>query len=80
MGAKGIQQKTSKRLQELTRWKGTEFRFFLLYIGPIILQHFLPKEYLIHFNSLHCAMRILCDSRDCYRNNAYAKELLIYFV
>lgn len=25
-------------------------------------------------------MRILCDSRDCYRNNAYAKELLIYFV
>lgn len=67
-------------LQELCRWKGTELRFFMLYLGPIILQHFLPREYLIHFNSLNCAMRILCDSRDCYRNNAYAKELLIYFV
>ena len=67
-------------LQELCRWKGTEFRMFLLYLGPIILQHFLPEEYLIHFNSLNCAMRILCDSRDSYRNNAYAKELLIYFV
>lgn len=67
-------------LQELCRWKGTEFRLFLLYLGPIILQHFLPRNYLIHFNTLHCAMRILCHSQDCYENNAYAKELLIYFV
>lgn len=67
-------------LQELCHWKGTEFRFFLLYLGPIILQNFLPEEYLIHFNSLNCAIRILCDPRDCNRNNAYAKELLIYFV
>ncbi|KAM0736911.1 hypothetical protein ACS0PU_000004 [Formica fusca] len=67
-------------LQELCRWKGTEFRLFVLYLGPIILQHFLPRKYLIHFNSLNCAMRILCDPRDCYKNNIYAKELLIYFV
>lgn len=70
----------SRGLQELCRWKATEFRLFLLYLGPIILQHFLPKKYLMHFNSLNCAMRILCDPRDCYKNNAYAKELLIYFV
>jgi len=67
-------------LQELCRWKGTEFRLFLLYLGPIILQYFLSQKYLIHFNSLNCAMRILCDPQDCYKNNAYAKELLLYFV
>lgn len=67
-------------LQELHRWKATEFRTFLLYLGPILLQPILPKKYIIHFNVLSCAMRILCDPRDCYVNNNYAKELLVYFV
>ncbi|XP_067209214.1 uncharacterized protein [Linepithema humile] len=67
-------------LQELHRWKATEFRTFLLYLGPILLQPILSKKYLAHFNALSCAIRILCDPHDCYVNNAYAKELLVYFV
>lgn len=60
--------------------KDTELGLFLLYIGPIILKNRLPDKYLIHFNALHCAIRILCHKTDCIANNEYAKDLLIYFV
>jgi len=40
----------------------------------------LNKPYIIHFNALNCAVRILCDPRECVRNNRYAQDLMIYFV
>lgn len=67
-------------LNELDRWKATEYRMFLLYLGPIILQKYLNADYFEHFCVLHTAIRILCHSEDCFRNNVYAKELLLYFV
>lgn len=70
----------TRSLDEIDRWKATELRLFLLYIGPIILQNYLPEKYMIHFNALHCAIRILSHKIDCIRNNQYAKELLVYFV
>lgn len=70
----------TRTLYEIDRWKATEFRLFLLYIGPVILQNYLSAEYMLHFNALHCAMRILCHETDCINNNAYATDLLIYFV
>lgn len=70
----------TRSLDEIDRWKATELRLFLLYIGPVILQNYLSDKYMIHFNALHCAIRILCHKTDCIINNEYAKDLLIYFV
>jgi len=67
-------------INELDRWKATEFRIFLLYIGPIVLKKYLNVDYFKHFCALHCAIRILCHPKDCLHNNMYANELLIYFV
>lgn len=40
----------------------------------------MPHNYLLHSNSLHCAIRILCHEKDFINNNKYAKDLLVYFV
>lgn len=66
--------------EELARWKATEFRLFLIYLGPVVLQYFLTEPQMIHFNALNCAVRILCDPRECVRNYQYAQDLIIYFV
>lgn len=66
--------------EELDRWKATEFRIFLLYLGPILLRKYLPYNYIKHFTVLHCALRILCHPQDSLQNYQYAKELLHYFV
>lgn len=67
-------------LEEVRMWKATEFRLFLLYVGPSVLRDILPEKYLRHFTTLHCACRILCDPVDCIRNNSTAKDLLVWFV
>ena len=69
-----------RSLDEVHRWKALEFRLLLLYLGPVILSDFLSPEIVKHFNCLHCATRILCDPKDCIKNNPYAKELLVCFV
>lgn len=68
-----------RSLHEVDRWKATEFRLFLFYLGPIVLRGYLWKSRLIHFNSLNCAVRILADQRECLRNNEYSNSLLNYF-
>lgn len=70
----------TRSLNEIDRWKATELRLFLLYVGPVVLQNYLSDKYMIHFNALHCAIRILCHEKNCIINNEYAKDLLIYFV
>lgn len=67
-------------LDELDRWKATEFRLFLLYTGLATLWSYLPSDYLRHFYVLHCAISILCNPTDCRYNNEYAHELLVHFV
>lgn len=74
-----IARKT-RGLDEFDRWKATEVRLFLLYIGPIALNDYLPSNYIYHFNCLQCAIRILCDKDNSIKNNAFAKQLLRYFV
>ncbi|KAL6418036.1 hypothetical protein ACFW04_011100 [Cataglyphis niger] len=66
-------------INELDRWKATEYRIFLLYLGPIILNKYLNADYFQHFCVLHTAIRILSHP-DCFRNNLYANQLLLYFV
>lgn len=69
-----------RRLQEIDYYKATELRQFLLYIGPIVLRHVSNKKIYNNFMALHCAVRILCDSRLYVEQNAYAYELLEYFI
>lgn len=53
-------------------WKGTEFKTFLMYIGPVILKDFLPTAAYIHFLLLFCAVTI-CENTiyTCHLNLAH---------
>lgn len=68
-----------RALDELDRWKATEFRLFL-YVGIPLLKDILPQRYYIHFTALSCATMILSDPVECINNNDYANDLLRYFV
>ena len=69
-------------LDELERWKATEFRQFLLYTGPVVLRNVVSKDLYQHFLCLSVAISILLDSNDNKRNSylEFAQELLHYFV
>lgn len=67
-------------LEEVDRWKASEFRLFLLYLGPVVLKHNLQLSKYVHFLALHCAIRILISPSLCIHYNDYAKKLLIYFI
>lgn len=69
-----------RSLDNFERFKATEFRLFLLYIGPVVLKNKLPSLYYNHFLKFHVAIRILSDPVDCITNNKVANELLNDFV
>ena len=65
-----------RSLFEVRHWKATEFRQFLLYTGPIVLQGKLP-EHLYHCFMLMCvALSILLSEQLCRSYCDYAEELL----
>jgi len=68
-----------RALSEVPRWKGTEFRFFLLYVGPIVLKNVLNDDCFKHFMSLNIAFIILL-SPNLGKYIDFARKLLIYFV
>lgn len=63
-------------------WKATEFRAFILYFGPIVLQNLLQEHLYEHFLTLHVAIYILASNHfsreDQWRN--FANQLLHTFV
>ena len=63
-------------------WKATDYRTFLIYIGPIILQDILSTDIYRHFMSLSVSIYILCLEDNGQRNLLipYARKLLKYFV
>lgn len=69
-------------LTNISNWKATEFRQFILYTGPIVLQSILKEHIYVHFLSLHIALSILVSpslvEEEC--NIKYAEDLLKYFV
>jgi len=49
-------------VQDIMRWKATEYRMFLLYLGPIILKTVQNEECYHHFMILNISMIILLSS------------------
>lgn len=69
-----------RSLDEVKRWKATEFRFFLFYLGPVVLKNVLADDKYLNFLCLHISMRILNDCVLLRQHLDYASSLLIYFV
>lgn len=69
-----------RALNEVKRWKATEFRQFLLYTGPLVTKSNLEKKYYQHFIVLHSAVFILSSSELMENKLVYAESLLKYFV
>ncbi|CAI6370637.1 unnamed protein product [Macrosiphum euphorbiae] len=66
-------------IQDVCRWKATEFRQFLLYTGPVVLKDILNEECYQNFLSLHISMRILLSDNNQQLLH-YTRNLLKYFV
>ena len=83
--AKSIPSMFSRKprsLKEVDRWKATEFRLFLLYIGKIVLKKILEKKYYKHFLIFNHAIALLVSndhSSNIVKIN-FSKRLLVYFV
>lgn len=70
-----------RSLKEAKRFKATEFRLFLLYLGPIVLKGILDSTKYDHFITLHYAISILVSNKafECQYVD-YAEQLLKHFV
>lgn len=73
-------QRTTRSLTEIERFKATEFKFILLYAGPVIFKKVLSKDIYRHFLLLHTACRILCSKTRAVRDCDNARNLLRNFV
>lgn len=69
-----------RSLTELKYWKATEFRSFLLYIGPVVLKKHLPEDKYNNFLMLHIAIYVLCFDQATDEWIDYANQLLGTFV
>lgn len=69
----------TREIQEVGRWKATELRLFLLYIGPVVLKNIVNEDVYTNFMALHVSMLILL-SPDYSQYVDYSKQLLNYFV
>ena len=69
-----------RSLNELDRWKATELRLFLLYVGPVVLLKHIPVEMYQNFMLLSVAIHFLTNECLCQPYADYANELLVNFV
>jgi len=68
-------------LNELKHWKATEFRLFLLYVGPVALRKVLSKEKYENFLLFHTAIYILSQDLSMFPEWLnYAEGLITSFV
>ena len=67
----------ARGLDGLKRWKATELKTFLLYVGRIVLKGILRPEKYIHFWSLSVYIRILLDKDSNIRSvySGYVERL-----
>ncbi|KAK4884922.1 hypothetical protein RN001_001193 [Aquatica leii] len=70
-----------RSLNELAYWKATEFRSFLLYLGPFVLKDILNKAVYENFLLLHTAVCILlCSKHTLKFGIPFAQNLLHIFI
>jgi hypothetical protein len=71
-----------RTLNDLTHWKATEFRTFLLYTGYFVLHNIMNDQVFEHFLCLFVAFRILVSEKlaGIKEYRSFAHELLVYFV
>lgn len=69
-----------RTLRDVDRWKATEFRMFLLYIGPVILPVYLDTNIYQNFMLLFCSIAILVSPTLSSLHWQYADTLLKMFV
>lgn len=66
-------------LNHINYWKGTEFRVFLLYIGMVAVEEFLPQNEYEHYLILITAVTI-CSSDSYKQYLPKARELFIEYI
>lgn len=71
--------RTIRGLDVFNFWKATEFRTFLLKVGPVVLYGKLSSIAYNHFLMLHCAITI-CSSSHFFKILKIAEKLLDEFV
>jgi len=67
-------------LNEVLRWKATEYRLFILYTGPTVLQGVLNEDCYSHFICLHVCIRILLTPGIENGLLNFCEKVLTYFV
>jgi len=73
-------QRKPRGVNEVSRWKATEFRKFFLYLGPVVLKNILSEECYFHFLSFHIIMTSLLTPNIRENLLKFVNELVIYFV
>lgn len=73
-------QRKPRGIEELPRWKATEFRQFILYYGPIVLKNIVDDDLYYEVLLLHVAYRLISTPRHFHSNANTAEELLQVFV
>jgi len=69
-----------RSLDEVKRWKATEFRQFVLYTGVVALKGIVSDDFYYHFTLLHCAYRLLSMEENYESNLEPAKAMIDDFV
>jgi len=69
-----------RSLSDIDRWKATEFRQFLLFTGPVVMQNRIPEEFYKNFLLLHAAVTCLLTPDLCINYTDFAQKLLVKFV
>lgn len=73
-------QRKTDTLNEISVWKATQFSFFLLYAGIVVLKKILTPQLYNHFLLLFSSCRILCSKELAIKYNTVAKLYLKRFV
>lgn len=69
-----------RSLDVYSKYKATEFRQFLLYIGPVVMYSILNKHLYMHFLLLHGAIRVLVSKCPSRKQLKFAELALHKFV
>lgn len=63
---------------ELSHFKASELRTYLLYFGPVLFSQFLPQRYFEHFQLLHFAITVYSSSQFCHLHEQAERCLEIF--